>query len=396
MTQAPLNKINAVMGLLMVCVVVMTSCSGHLLTSPQPLTPTSSPSGVPTATSLPSPTVTSTFTPKPAGTATLTSELTVPATAKTEAPAQAREYLVFVSDQIYMVDAQCVQEPMGCEHSWIRLTDTPKRRREFRTVSRGVTVSPDGRFLAFAYSADEKADEDLVYSDWDIYFLDIQECQSLPRGCPPERFKRLTTQPTMETNPAWSPSGDKIVFVSFAPRFPEHLMVMNADGSQMRLLALRESREPIPGFFPSWAPDSDHLAYNEALQQYVHPDLRVNVVDLAGSEIKHLTNPVHSEPDNREDWHPYWSPDGAKIVFTRRYRDDSDGIYLIDSAGGKATRIDNQECSSALAWSPDSTRIICDGEKGTAIMDIDGKNLQWLMAPEHAISGLVWMTISGY
>ena len=121
---------------------------------------------------------------------------------------------------------------------------------------------------------------------------------------------------------------------------------------------------------------------------------RVNVTDLEGSEIKHLTNPVHFEPDNREDWHPYWSPDGTKIVFTRRYRDDTDGIYLIGSAGGKATRIDNQECSSALAWSPDSTRIICDGEKGAAIMDIDGKNLQWLMAPEHAISGLVWMTIS--
>jgi len=68
-------------------------------------------------------------------------------------------------------------------------------------------------------------------------------------------FIRLTDDPGGDRDPAWSPNGDKIAFVT--TRYGgEHLVAMNTDGSGVSQLGGVQGREP------AWSSDGRHLAAN--------------------------------------------------------------------------------------------------------------------------------------
>jgi dipeptidyl aminopeptidase/acylaminoacyl peptidase len=60
-----------------------------------------------------------------------------------------------------------------------------------------------------------------------------------------------------------------------------------------------------------------------------------------------------------KDSDPHWSPDGARIAFTAKRKDDAEAqIYLIAPDGGEATRLtDIATGASAVKWFPDGKRI---------------------------------------
>ncbi len=178
--------------------------------------------------------------------------------------------------------------------------------------------------------------------------------------------------------PAWSSDGAHVAFVhrQFSESSEDYeddyeIWVMDADGTNWRNLTGNDSAE----FQPAWSPDGSRIAF--VSQQSGNLDIWVMNAD--GTNHRNLTN--HPEWDTE----PAWSPDGTKIAFASK-RDGGDfDIWVMDADGSKARNLhDNNDYEGQPAWSPDGTRIafVHNQEEfgffdnDIWVMDIDGNN--WL------------------
>ena len=101
-----------------------------------------------------------------------------------------------------------------------------------------MTGIPHGRLtakrIAFVYSKQPN----IVPVDSDIYVIDADG----------KNQRRLTRNPSRNTDPSWSPDGQRIVFVSHRDGNKE-IYVMNADGARQ---ARRRTREGSGDTDPAW------------------------------------------------------------------------------------------------------------------------------------------------
>jgi Tol biopolymer transport system component len=137
--------------------------------------------------------------------------------------------------------------------------------------------------------------------------------------------ERLTSDPADDVSPAWSPDGTRIAFVSERDGNAD-LYVVDPDDSHERRLTT--SSAPDEAF--AWAPGGDRIAY-VSYRHGAEPenigigDAEVFVVDARTGETRNLSrNPAW-------DGDPDWSPDGRRIVFTRRT--DHAEIYVMRADG---------------------------------------------------------------
>jgi Tol biopolymer transport system component len=279
--------------------------------------------------------------------------------------------------EIFLLPAQCIHKDLGCSSNWTRLTQTPKSKFPSGgepTDIRNLAVSPNGKYLAFAYQPSDGSER----ANWDIYTLNIDECLALPEGCGPERFTRLTTTAGDDDMPAWSPDGKKIVFVSSrrSPN-PKALYIMNSDGTAQTPLIYDTDSSYL---FPAWSPDGRSLVFGVMLArtQHVMPTLYRATAD--GSQLATLTD-LPSNTEHGDEW-PRWSPDSKYLIFSS-YRLGNSEIFRMNFDGKGLTQLTNMKDNAFRpAWSPDGKTIIflapgkpeSDGSVLWAI-DSDGKNL---------------------
>ena len=172
----------------------------------------------------------------------------------------------------------------------------------------GPKWSPDGtRIVSFA-EVDGDADISVMNAD----------------GSDP---RRLTSDPADDVSPAWSPDGTRIAFVS-ERNGNRDLFLVDPDGSHERRL----THDPAPDEAFSWAPDGERIVY-VSYRHGAEPenigigDAEVFVVDARTGRTRNLSrNPAW-------DGDPDWSPDGARIVFTRRT--DHAEIYVMRADGSR-------------------------------------------------------------
>ena len=114
-------------------------------------------------------------------------------------------------------------------------------------------------------------------------------------------FTKLSVGPSEHLNPMWSPRGDLIAFVQFAPGSESsHILVMDPAGGNQRQLTVDDCLHANP----SWSPDGSWLIFRCDLGT---PHLRRLNVDTG--EI------VLFEPPARgADSSPIWS--GQEIIFS--------------------------------------------------------------------------------
>ena len=175
------------------------------------------------------------------------------------------------------------------------------------------TWSPDGKSIAFHASASGKGrpikpDPGAATNDNDIFVLNVGDF--LKNG---ERPKNITNSPeTIDDDPDWSPTGQKIVFTSHAVTdnpvnsATAEIYVIDADGTGKPTRLTNNTEEERA---PSWSPDGKRIVF---CCRRGGPDLEICVMNADGTGQMQLTDNAIG------DLTPSWSPDGQKIVFHRR------------------------------------------------------------------------------
>jgi Tol biopolymer transport system component len=226
----------------------------------------------------------------------------------------------------------------------------------------GPAWSPDGEKLAFHSETFLGYPGDLTPSE--IYVAD-------PDLSNP---KDLTNTPDLgETDQAWSPDGNGIMFVGYGPDRRPDLYVMNADGGGRRLI-----RAGFEGGDLEWSPDGTKIVFER--------DFDIWVMNPDGTQAHNLTNfaPAPSPYEPRANAHsPSWSPDGRRIVFAVNPPDPQlrnfFELYLVNADGSGLVNLTRTELvdENWPVWSPDGTKIaFVDGKPPYGVFTItpDGRD----------------------
>lgn len=202
----------------------------------------------------------------------------------------------------------------------------------------------------------------------DIYFVDKHG-----------NMKNLTNQSGNHIFPSWSPDGRRITFIAYRNDRRE-LYIMDADGSNQRLLYRPNKDEYIKTYRPRWHPDGKKIAFLV---------VDTSKLENSGYKIIDLTEPITEtvrfdiELQKKMPGHPAvslaWSPDGKKISFIEKNfigSGQKDDILFVMDSDGKNKKELARFCmiyNDAFLWSPDSKKIAFVSTKVDAT--IDGRNV---------------------
>ena len=160
---------------------------------------------------------------------------------------------------------------------------------------------------------------------------------------------RLTNTGTaVEQQPAWSPDGSKIAFVSNRAGNDE-IYAMNANGSGVTRLT---NNAAVDGA-PAWSPDGTRIAFHSNRDGH----LEIYVMKANGAGVTRLTKNLptqctHVTPICPAERAPAWSPNGAKIAFIHRAGDFGlTALDVMNADGSGVTRLTYSSLAQRPTWS---------------------------------------------
>ena len=147
----------------------------------------------------------------------------------------------------------------------------------------------------------------------------------------------LTNSPTDDWNPAVSPDGSQIAFVSFREDENgggQYIYVMDTDGSDVRQLTFEENCE-----FPDWSHDGKMIVYTS------NEDIYTINSDGSGTSTRLTDTP-------EKDVFPTWSPDGSQIAWLSG-QDDVSNIFVMNADSGNILQITDNGSVGNVEWTVD-------------------------------------------
>ncbi len=149
-------------------------------------------------------------------------------------------------------------------------------------------------------------------------------------------------------SPHWSPDGQWIVFgyggfLQARNRQPAKIMMVKRDGTNLTTLT-----EGMPNAgFPSFSPDGKHIVY----RVWGGDTQGLRIMNVEDKSVRILT----TDYDNL----PYWSPDGERIVFTRRHDGFNFDVFTMKPDGSDVKRLTTSPANDAHAvWTADGRHIM--------------------------------------
>jgi len=183
-----------------------------------------------------------------------------------------------------------------------------------------VSLSPDGTRVAVTAHENE---------NFDIWVHDVARATKT----------RLSFDPGGEFNPAWSPRGDRIAYVSDA----SGLMIQAADGTGEARALVEYARNP------SFSPDGETIIYERAARDTSN-DIWFRSADGEGEETLYLQTKA-------DEWGPRISPDGRYVA----YVSDESGreeVYLKRFPSGDGKWQASVNGGTWPVWSRDGGELI--------------------------------------
>jgi Tol biopolymer transport system component len=228
--------------------------------------------------------------------------------------------------------------------------------------------SPDGTKIAFVSNRD---------GDDEIYVMNADGTGVI----------QLTDSPGVDTDPSWSPDGRQIAFVSERAGVQgdtgastAEVWLMYADGTEQTQLTWNQTADADPAF----SPDGTRIAFARFIGQ---SGFEIWVMDVDGRHAVRLT----TAPGDDEQ--PTWSPDGTRIAFSSQrdggkgYRGGGTGrIYVMGADGSGQTALSTATLDRDPTWAPDGTRIAFvserTGDSEVFVMNADGTGVVQITADE--------------
>ncbi len=146
--------------------------------------------------------------------------------------------------------------------------------------------------------------------------------------------------------PAWSPKGNQIAFMSLSPT--PGLWLISPDGSDEHRLT-RSNGSGWAFWNAQWSPDGSQLAFLGG-DDVAHD---VWLIDADGSDERNLSNtPAY-------DWWPSWSPDGSRIAVVESVIPGGGGHFMVVNRDGtNPVSLEGPAVDGNLpVWSPDGTKL---------------------------------------
>ncbi len=163
-----------------------------------------------------------------------------------------------------------------------------------------------------------------------------------------------------QQDPAWSADGKYIAYAS-AQRGLREIYRADADGSNQVALSDGIAVGAVDDF-PAWSPDGQKLVFVRNRQLWT-------IGKDGGTAVKLSTG-------SDEDEQPSWSPDGSKIAFVRNYSSATAQVWVMNADGTGQVNLSNYEWgfNRFPAWSPDGSKIAFNRWNDIWVMNADGSN----------------------
>jgi eukaryotic-like serine/threonine-protein kinase len=200
------------------------------------------------------------------------------------------------------------------------------------------SLSPDGKWLVYSTAGD-------------IYLQSVggQGVINLTKDSPAD-----------DSQPAFSPDGDRIAFVS--TREGGGLFLMGRTGESVRRVA-------DTGFNPKWSPDNKEIVYaTEPVQGEPHNrNTRTSTLWAVN-----ITTGAKRQIIDTDSVQPSWSPHGTRIAYWRiRIPNRGLGqrdIWTVPAAGGQPTPVtDDAPLDWSPIWSPDGKFLYFSSDRGGSV-----------------------------
>lgn len=196
--------------------------------------------------------------------------------------------------------------------------------------------SPDGKSLSFTamHDYDEKTDEYRT----DVFIFEIKS----------PGLKKISGEAKHAFSSAWSPDGKRIFFSSDSGNEKEsNIFSVKTDGSDLIQLTKDSGKNTVPDV----SPDGKKIAFMSTRESAKY---QIYVMDADGSNVKKLTTDLNVSFCN-----PVWSKDGKRIVYYSDKGDGKDQIWIMNADGSNQKLLTNNIGHNIFpSFSPDGKRII--------------------------------------
>lgn len=208
-----------------------------------------------------------------------------------------------------------------------------------------------------------------------------------PDGSDPKLVASPSDVNSYDTEPAWSPNGQQIVFTELNFNGgPNQLWLVNADGTNRHLL-FTESAGYGDGQ-ANWSPDGSRLIFRRCnFSRY--EACAIYSVKVNGTGLNAITKFTANTTGGAVDVKPEYSPDGKTISFSSFNRGGvQNGVYLMSAHGTGIHLITPTALGATDAdWAPDGSKLTfsshcCNSEPSTIdTINPDGSGLTELATP---------------